>query len=70
MIIVYDVKLRQPGCVLLQAIMGGTVPPSLFHELFSNETWLLGPTDDMKLYRVDEAQLRIIAAKTLQRRRS
>jgi len=64
----YDVKLRQPGCVLLQAIMGGTVPSRLFHRYFDNSTWLFGSTDDMKLYRVTDADLKVIAAKTRPRR--
>lgn len=67
--LVYDAKLRQPGCVLLQAVMGGTVHGDLFHRLFPNETWLLAPTDDMKLYRVTEAELKIVAKKTNARRR-
>lgn len=67
--IAYDVKLRQPGCVLLQAVLGGTVPSELFHQLFDNSTWLFGPTDDLKLYRATEADLRVIAAKTRERSR-
>lgn len=66
--LVYDCKLRRPGCVLLQVAMGGTVPSELFHRLFSNETWLLAPTDNMKLYRATEAELKIVAQNTKARK--
>jgi hypothetical protein len=62
--IVYDVDERRPGCVLLQAALGGTVPPSRFGELFDAADWLLAPTPGMKLYRVTEEQLAYVAAKT------
>lgn len=62
--LVYDVKLRRPGCVLLQAAMNGTVPSGLFQELFPSESWLLAPTDDMQTYNTTEEQLFIVAAKT------
>ena len=62
--LVYDVKLRRPGCVLLQVAMGGTVPSLLFQELFPTESWLLGPTDDMQAYSTTEEQLYIVSAKT------
>ncbi len=44
--VLVDVKLRRPGCVLLQAIAGGEC--GLVHE-FPNESWLVGWTDDMRL---------------------
>ncbi len=47
MMIVYDCTQKQPGCVLLQATMGGTVPD--FDMLFPSETWLLAPTPDLNL---------------------
>ena len=52
--IVFSPSQRRPGCVLLQAAMGGTVPPNDFSMLFPSETWLVAPTDDMAAYPVDE----------------
>ena len=59
MTIVFSVEQRRPGCVNLQAVMGGTVPN--FLQLFDNDTWLLTPTG-LKCYAVTEAQLRELAA--------
>ena len=50
---VYDMKLRQPACVLLQVAMGGD--PRLANRLPA-ECWLIAPTPDMKLYEIDETQ--------------
>jgi hypothetical protein len=58
--IVYDATLRRPGCVLLQALMGGTVPN--FTRLFTSESWLVERTPDMRVYEVTPAQLpRLVA---------
>jgi hypothetical protein len=38
-LIAYDVETKRPGCVLLQAALGGTVPQSRFIELFPAECW-------------------------------
>lgn len=65
MIVVFSVEKRRPGCVLLQAVMGGTVPSMQFQTLFPNETWLLSPTDDMKAYSVTENQLEQLSAMAL-----
>jgi hypothetical protein len=43
----YDLKLLRPGCVLLQAAMGGSV---MLANRFPAESWLLTPTEDMKVY--------------------
>lgn len=56
--IAYDAVLKQPGCVLIQAVMGGNIPN--FAALFPGESWLLSPTPDMKLYEVTEDQLKIL----------
>lgn len=59
--IMYDVSLRKPGCVLIQAL-GGTVPKELFFELFGDSNcWLVALTPDMKLYATTEEELRQIA---------
>ena len=52
--IVFSPSKRRPGCPLLQAALGGTVPSDQFHRLFPHEVWLLGSTDDMNAYPVDE----------------
>jgi len=62
MALVFSMKERRPGCVLLQGAMGGTVPGELFQRLFPVETWLLAPTDDMTPYMVDEDLLKRISA--------
>jgi hypothetical protein len=49
--IAYDTKLYRPGCVLVQAAMGGST--ALANE-FPTELWLLAPTPDMKLYPVHD----------------
>lgn len=57
-VLVYDIKLMRPGCALLQAAMGGTVPATLF----PSECWLLAPTPDMKAYRINRDDLdRVVA---------
>jgi hypothetical protein len=53
--IVYDLKLKRPACVLLQATMGGTVPD--FSMRFPSEDWLLAPTKNMATYNIPDSQL-------------
>jgi hypothetical protein len=55
-VLIYDLKLRRPGCVLLQ-VFGGTVPRDLFFELFDGTDWLLAPTPDLKAYRMTRSDL-------------
>lgn len=55
--IAFDTKLRRPGCVLVQAALGASVPGTLFQLHFPHETWLTSPTDDMRVYPVTEEQL-------------
>ncbi len=57
MTIVFDTVLLRPGCVLLQAALGGTTPSSKFFALFPSETWLVSITPNMRCYRVTEPQL-------------
>jgi hypothetical protein len=45
--IAYDLKLKRPGCVLLQAVMGGDARAA---SQFDPKKWLLAPTPDLKLY--------------------
>ena len=58
--IAFDCKLRRPGCVLIQAGLGG-LSGALFSDYFPEETWLLFPTDDMAVYPVTEEQLAILS---------
>ena len=52
--IAFDVEQMRPGCALLQAGLGcGT---SIAHH-FPVESWLLAPTEGLKVYEVTEAQL-------------
>jgi len=63
--IAYDCERRKVGCVLLQVALGGTVPSTLFYDHFGdNNSWLLAPTPDLKLYPITEKQLPMLAAKT------
>ena len=45
--IVFDAKLKRPGCVLLQAAYGGI---TRIAHLFPVRSWLVAPTDDLHLY--------------------
>jgi hypothetical protein len=51
--IVFSPSLRRPGCVLLQAAMGGDVDSKTFHKLFPSETWITFPVEDMAAYPLD-----------------
>jgi len=59
--IVFDTELKRPGCVLLQAAMGGTIGVSEFQLMFPSETWLLAPTKNMGVFKVTEDQLEVLA---------
>lgn len=52
--IAFSPSKRRPGCPLLQIAYGGTVPDRLFQQFFPHEVWLVGATDDMGAYPVDE----------------
>lgn len=60
--IAFSVKLRRPGCVLVQAALAGTVPSELFHDLFPAETWITGVGGDMKGYEATREQLDQLSA--------
>lgn len=57
--IAFDVTRRRPGCVNIQAALGGTVPG--FAALFPSETWLTDVAG-MRLYPVTAAQLPALVA--------
>lgn len=52
--LVFDMKLKRPACVLLQAVLGGDKGIA---NRFSSELWLIEPTPDMKLYEINKEQL-------------
>jgi hypothetical protein len=54
LVLVYDLKLARPACVLLQAAMGGS--PGVAQQ-FPSEHWLLAPTPDMKRYVISDEDL-------------
>jgi hypothetical protein len=55
--ILYDLKLRRPGCVILQALVGGS-----FAHLWPSELWLVNLTDDMKTYAITREEAAVLAA--------
>lgn len=55
--IIYDLVLKRPECVLLQAAMGGSVHVA---NLFPNDVWLLAPTPNMRGYEVTDRELAIL----------
>lgn len=55
LVIAYDMKLKRPGCVLLQAVMGGTKGVA---DSFPAELWLTALTPDLKLYTLTRGQLK------------
>lgn len=55
--VLYDIKLKRPGCALLQALAGGfTTNGENTSQFFDNATWLLAPTKEMKLYPVSSKE--------------
>lgn len=62
--IAYDLGQRRPGCVIVQAALGGS--PGLVGRYFPSETWLLSPTNEMRVYPIeDEARLEQVLEVTM-----
>jgi hypothetical protein len=59
-VLVFDTKLKRPGCVLLQAIGGCGHNNHFMEMLFDN--WLTAPTPDMRRIRGTRAQWEKLAA--------
>lgn len=55
--LVYDPVHNRPACVILQAVMGGSVEVG---DMFPSESWLLAPTPDMKTYKVTDEEIAIL----------
>ncbi len=59
-VLAYDTDLRRPGCVLLQAVMGGDT--IAFRRFFGdNDNWLLSKTPGLKLLRATAQQWEMVA---------
>ena len=55
--IAFDTARRRPGCVLIQAALGG-MNGARFHKLFPAETWLTDLGEGtMRLYQATDAEL-------------
>ena len=64
--LVYDVELRAPACVLLQAALGcGASPPMLRH--FEPRHWITHPTPGMRKMTGTDAEWRRVAEVTVKR---
>lgn len=59
--IAYDCELRRPGCVILQAAMGGSSEAA---KMFPVESWLVAPTDGLNVYPVTRGQLKVLIEMT------
>ena len=59
--IAYDCDLKRPACVLLQAAMGGSSEAA---KLFPTESWLLAPTEGLRVYPVTPKQLNTLIQMT------
>lgn len=63
-VIVFDMKLMKPGCVNLQAAMGGgVVDRNFFMRHFDSQKWLVHITPDMKRMRATREQWHYIIKK-------
>lgn len=58
-VIAFDTKQMRPGCVILQAVFGGDRRAGT---LFDASSWLVAPTDDMRLIRGSLAEWKALAA--------
>ena len=59
--IAFDIDQMRPGCSLLQAAYG--CPPNLA-DLFPIESWLLEPSEGLRVYNIERQQLTQLIEKT------
>lgn len=59
--VIVDVKQRRPGCLLIQAACGCSEGRALVGSLFDATSWLVFPTEDMRLVSGTLAQWRQFA---------
>lgn len=57
--IAYDTIQDRPGCALIQASMGADIDNFELAK-FGTESWLLAPTDNLRLYEINAAQLKTL----------
>lgn len=56
MLFAYDAILMRPGCVPLQAALGGNIATA---NRFPIESWLLTPTPSLRLYDFPDKNLKV-----------
>lgn len=61
--LLFDMKLRKPACVLLQAAAGCAANNSFLSMTFESKDWLVFPTPDMARITGTRAQWEGLAAK-------
>lgn len=61
--LVFDIKLRRPACVLLQAVYGCGHNNGFLQMNFDSREWLVAPTPDMRKVRGTREQWKRLAAK-------
>lgn len=61
-VLLFDIKLRRPACVLLQA-MAGCGHNNFLQMNFDSRDWLTAPTPDMRKVRGTREQWQRLAAK-------
>lgn len=56
--IAYDMELKRPGCVLLQAVMGGFVSDGTNPaNHFNSDLWIIDSMDGLKVYDVPTKEM-------------
>lgn len=68
--IAYDVELKQPGCVLIQALFSTSISNFEISKHFDSSDWLLAPTKGMRVYTITEDQLKQLALITATREKT
>ena len=53
----FNIERMQPGCILLQAALGATIPEGLFYAHFDPEDWITDKIEGLKLYNTTRAEL-------------
>jgi len=59
--LLFDVKLFQPACILLQALATDSEEDYHFVHIFDARTWLLAPTKDMRRVTATKREWREVA---------
>lgn len=59
-LVAFDIERMRPGCVMVAAMMGAS---SEVCALFPTDSWLLAPTDTMRVYPTTPEQLAALVAR-------